>query len=123
MTIQELAQAAASRYYPDGSFPAEELAVARDAYAKGYIRAWTVGKEAEAALARWQLIEKLRAGDASSVTILCENTDRDDLPDHGVECFGEWTGWRDKRFYGNTVMEALSEASKARQQEEGAASP
>lgn len=51
-------------------------------------------------------IDVLREDEGDSVTILCENPDGP----NAVECNGHWTNWEDKRFEGETVLDALAAA-------------
>lgn len=55
-------------------------------------------------------INRLRYEEGHSVLILCDNSDGE--PNCAVEACGDWTGWVDKRFGGNTLAEALSNACK-----------
>ncbi len=54
------------------------------------------------------LIDALRAEEGDSVTILCDNPDAGSA--NAVECNGYWTNWKDRRFEGKSVLEALSAA-------------
>lgn len=63
-----------------------------------------------------KLIDELRAGEGSSVTILCENPDGP--PNHAVEACGDWTGWKDLRFGADTLLAALMLAAEARRRKE-----
>ena len=55
-----------------------------------------------------EAINELRQDDGSSVTILCDNSEGD--PNNAVICNGAWTDWRDQRFSGETLDQALAEA-------------
>jgi hypothetical protein len=57
-----------------------------------------------------RLINELRSEEADSVTILCENPDFNGQPNSAVICNGEWTGYEDKRFAADTILDALSMA-------------
>lgn len=64
-------------------------------------------------------IEMLRASEGDSVTILCNNPEATDLDDAmAVVCCGQWTDWKDRRFYGRDVSDALSKALDALQAEQ-----
>ncbi|HCQ53588.1 hypothetical protein [Brevundimonas diminuta] len=64
-------------------------------------------------------IEMLRASEGDSVTILCNNPEATDLDDAmAVVCCGPWTDWKDRRFYGRDVSDALSKALAALQAEQ-----
>lgn len=58
----------------------------------------------------WNIVEELRAPEGSAVIILCPNPDFNGLPNQAVEVCADWTGWQDKRFSGNTVLECLRNA-------------
>jgi len=53
-----------------------------------------------------QIINDLRGEEGDSVTILCENPDGP----NAIECNGGWTNWKDKRFEGLTILDALAAA-------------
>lgn len=55
------------------------------------------------------LIERLRAEEGDSVTINCSNPDFEG-PAEAVDCNGAWTAWKDKRFTGSNLLEALTAA-------------
>ncbi len=59
------------------------------------------------------LIHQLRSHDGDAVTILCDNAEGE--PNNAVECNGEWTGYNDDRFEGDTLLDALREANKQRE--------
>lgn len=67
------------------------------------------------------LIEVLRAAEGDSVTILCDNPDFNGQANCAVECNGAWTGFQDRRFSGDTIMDCLRGASVARASEPSAA--
>lgn len=56
-------------------------------------------------------IEWLRAEEGDSVTILCDNPDGPDA----VEVCGAWTNWDCRRYSGKDWIEALDNATEARQ--------
>ena len=60
-----------------------------------------------------KLIDALRADEADSVTIGCDNPDFQG-PNNYIECDGEWTQWRPRRFTGDSVLECLQKACGAR---------
>jgi hypothetical protein len=57
-----------------------------------------------------EVINELRSDEGSSVTIMCDNPDFNGAPDCMVECAGEWTDWQPRRFYGDTLDQALAGA-------------
>lgn len=59
------------------------------------------------------LIEELRTGLAESVTIYQPNDDFGG-PAEAVCINGEWTGFEDRHFSGDTLLEALTNATKAK---------
>jgi hypothetical protein len=56
------------------------------------------------------MIDLLRAEEGDSVTILCDNPDFNGQPNCAVICNGDWTGWNDRRFAADTVLDALAMA-------------
>ncbi len=61
-------------------------------------------------------IEWLRAEEADSVIILCTNPDPDTIEQQcAVECCGFWTGLEERRYYGQTLLDALDAACLARE--------
>ena len=61
----------------------------------------------------WNLCEALRASEGSSVTLVCDNPDFNGQPNNAVDCNGDWTGWNDQRFTGDTILDALVAAHDA----------
>lgn len=59
------------------------------------------------------LIHQLRREEGDAVTVFCDNPDFSG-PNCGIEVCGDWTGYQDRRFVGDTLIEALSAASAAR---------
>lgn len=55
-------------------------------------------------------INYLRGGEGDSVTIFCDNPDFNGQPERVVECCGDWTGWEDRRYGGDTLLGALNAA-------------
>lgn len=78
-------------------------------------------REIDAAMARqtvppldpWDLIERLREAEGNSVTLICDNHDFNGQPNAAVICNGDWTLWTDRRFTGDTVLQALEAAHAA----------
>ncbi len=60
-----------------------------------------------------EAIAVLRQDEGSSVTILCDNPDGP--PNNAIECCGDWTGWKDTRFEGATLLECLTKAVESYQ--------
>lgn len=58
-----------------------------------------------------RLIDLLRSQEGDDVTILCDNPDFNGQPNCAVLCNGDWTEWKDHRFVGDTVLDALSSAA------------
>jgi hypothetical protein len=60
-------------------------------------------------------IETLRAEEGDSITILCDDPEATTGKDRmAVECIGNWTNWRTKRYYGDSVNECLRNAAMDR---------
>jgi hypothetical protein len=57
-----------------------------------------------------RLIDVLRSDEGDSVMILCDNPDFNGQPNCAIICNGDWTGWVDKRFAADTILDALSMA-------------
>lgn len=60
-----------------------------------------------------QLIEELRAEEGASVLIRCKNPDFNGLKNEAIVCQASFTGWKEERFDGDTLVECLRSASKA----------
>lgn len=72
----------------------------------GNVRAnWT--ESAEAIL---QAINELRAEEAASVLIPCQNPDFNGLPNEAVTVCGSWTDWEDRLYQADTLGQALANA-------------
>lgn len=69
----------------------------------------------------WNLVEALRAPEGHSVTLVCDNPDFNGQPNCAIEVCGNWTDWEQKRFTGETVLDALREAHAAMTAHEDAA--
>lgn len=63
-----------------------------------------------------ELINTLRMDEGNSVTLMCDNPDFNGQPNCAIECCGYWTGWNERRFTGETVLEALRSAAAARRE-------
>ena len=59
------------------------------------------------------LIDQLTQEEGCAVTLLGANPDFDG-PDYAVLCSGEWTGWSDERYEGQTLNDALRAALEAK---------
>lgn len=57
-------------------------------------------------------INALSADEGDSVTILCHNPDPP--PNVAIECHGWWTGWTDRRFEGECLLDALQAGVRAK---------
>lgn len=64
-------------------------------------------------LAVMALLNELRAGDGDTVTLCCDNPDFEG-PDNVVECCADWTDWKDRRFTGDSLLDALTAAAGAK---------
>jgi hypothetical protein len=58
----------------------------------------------------WDLIEQLREPEGHSVTLVCDNPDFNGQPNAKVLVCGDWTGWEERTFTGETVLAALKAA-------------
>lgn len=61
-----------------------------------------------------RLIDLLRAEEGDGVTINSSNVGFSDLPNEAIDCVGDWTDWQERRFTGNTLLEALQAAADAK---------
>lgn len=53
-------------------------------------------------------LEALRSDEGHSVEVLCDDPEAE-APERqcAVEVTGDWTGWKPRRFYGRTPLEAI----------------
>jgi hypothetical protein len=58
-------------------------------------------------------INELRENEGESVNVLCDNPDGP--PNNAIEVCDEWTGWKPRRFEGDTLLRALNAALVARE--------
>lgn len=58
----------------------------------------------------WAMIEALRKDEGHSVELICDNPDFNNQPNSAVICCGDYTGWKDMLFTGDTVALALRSA-------------
>ncbi len=56
-------------------------------------------------------ITELRSTEGGSVEIVADNSDFDG-PNNMIWCRGNWTGWEQEHFTGDTILQALEEAVK-----------
>lgn len=67
-----------------------------------------------------EAIDELRKEEGAAVTILCDNPDFNGLPNNAIEVSAEWTIspsiLLQERFTGNTLIEALNNAVKAKKE-------
>lgn len=66
------------------------------------------------ATSHWQKLAELRDAPGESVAITWDNDDGP--PNHQIECTGEWTGWREIAFQGDTMEFCLNTALMARRE-------
>ncbi|MFN7128244.1 MAG: hypothetical protein ACK4OJ_04190 [Brevundimonas sp.] len=65
-----------------------------------------------------RLIEALRTDEGDCVTIAADDPEATDADDRmAVDCNGAWTDWNDRRFKGATVLQCLTKAVSAREEE------
>ena len=60
------------------------------------------------------LLDSLRLDEGSTVTLHGNNSDFNGMPNCLVECSGEWTGWVDRRYRADTIVECLRKAKAER---------
>ncbi|MEY9248365.1 hypothetical protein AB7M45_007892 [Bradyrhizobium elkanii] len=76
------------------------------------VAAWKQRKPAPPAA--WLLVEALRADEAHSVTLFCDNPDFNMRPNSAVEVCGDYTDWNERRFEGDNLTAALMAAYLAK---------
>jgi hypothetical protein len=59
-----------------------------------------------------RLIDQLRAEEATSVVIYSDNPDFEG-PNSAIEVSASWTNWQERRFVGDSLLEALRAAVAA----------
>ena len=57
--------------------------------------------------AAWLIVEALRAEEGHSVTLFCDNPDFNLGANNAIEASGNYTGWTEQRFEGDTLTAAL----------------
>lgn len=57
-------------------------------------------------------INELRKNEGDSVRILCDNPEGP--PNNAIECCGDWTDWKDRRFVGERLIDCLNDACRAK---------
>ncbi len=65
----------------------------------------------------WPLIEQLRESEGAEVTIFCDDPDAG--ANNAIEICDDWTGWDVRRFAGDSVLDCLRTALKARDDVQG----
>ena len=63
-------------------------------------------------LGEWALVQRLLQTEGSAVTIVADNADFIG-PNSKVTCCGDWTGWVDKTFTGDSALDALQKAESS----------
>ena len=66
----------------------------------------------------WRAIETLTEGEGNSVNVLCPNPDFNGQPNYAIECNGDWTDWRDRRFAHDSQVECFRLAVRALRSED-----
>lgn len=61
-----------------------------------------------------EMLNSLRRKEGDSITLLCDNPDFNGQPNNAVECCGDWTGWQEQRFTGDSLLLAVRAAYVAR---------
>ncbi|WP_050400452.1 hypothetical protein [Bradyrhizobium embrapense] len=84
----------------------------RACHCEASVQAWSARKPVPPAA--WLLVEALRADEAHSVTLFCDNPDFNMGPDSAVEVCGDYTDWSERRFEGDNLTAALMAAYLAK---------
>lgn len=82
----------------------------RDAALRSVPRSERMTLEEENLLKCWDIINELREDEPSSVCLINDNPDFNGLPNCAVDVSGTWTDYKEKRFTGDTLLEALNAA-------------
>ena len=61
----------------------------------------------------WDAVNELRAEEGSSVTISCDNADFGGPASH-IEVCSDWTDWKQRGYYDQSVVDALESAVAAK---------
>ena len=61
-----------------------------------------------------RMVTALRSKEGDSLTLLSDNADFNGQPNNAIECNGDWTGWEDRRFTGETLHASVQAAYVAR---------
>lgn len=62
----------------------------------------------------WDLIEILRDMEGDSVEILSDNADFGNGSNCAIHCNGDWTQFTTRRFEGDTILDCLEDAMRAK---------
>ena len=71
-------------------------------------------KERKERVELWLKTQTLLQDEGSSVELISPNADFNNGPAYLIYCRGEWTGWEQKPFTGNTWQECLERALEER---------
>lgn len=74
--------------------------------------------QAADALECWSIAEQLREPEGAEVTLLCDNPDFNGQPNNVIEICDSWTGWTPRRITGDTMLDCLRAALRARTEDE-----
>lgn len=66
----------------------------------------------------WSIAEQLREPEGAEVILLCDNPDFNGQPNNAIEICDSWTQWTNKRFTGDTMLDCLRAALRARTEDE-----
>lgn len=69
----------------------------------------------EQALECWSIVEQLRAPEGAEVALFCDNPEpiAGTSPNNAIEICDDWTGWKRRRFEGDSILDALRGATAA----------
>lgn len=89
----------------------EREAIGRAVFGDGYAGCANLGPYVQSVAGQASLmgiIDFLRGEEGDSVTLLSDNPEGQ--PNNAITCNGHWTNWKDKRFEGETLSDAVSGA-------------
>lgn len=73
-------------------------------------------RQAVEVLECWSIVERLRASEGAEVSLFCDNPEpiAGTSPNNAIEICDDWTGWKRRRFEGDSILDALRGAKAAR---------
>lgn len=64
------------------------------------------------------IVEALREPEGAEVILLCDNPEFNNKPNNAIEIVDDWTQWTVRRFEGDTMLDCLRQALRARTEDE-----